>query len=316
MGFFSLGERQRQRYVGLERSADGLAIAGLGTDPRKGWQVEAYQWLTSQDPAELRRAVKAMGLKGLPCNYVLSDDQYQLFLLEAPPLAGEELVQAMVWQVKDLLGYPVTEAVIDVIALPPKLAKGDRPMVYVVAAARAEIEQVSALTRAAGLDLNRIDISELALGNLIELWGCHPRGEALALVHAGRGELLIFADSQLMMSRKFELNAGDQHALPLEQLTLELQRTLDYYERQLGQPLPAKVHLTGKRLRANGLEQPLDGVLDIPIELMHLDAYWFSDSCHGQERDYYALAAIGGALGGLLEAGYVQSPSASMEAAV
>lgn len=317
-GLLGMSKANSTSYVGLERNMDGLAIADVRLHKTKGWQVEAYQWLPSeqdaqQDQLAFKKTVRSMGLKGRACNYVLADDQYQMFLLESPKLRGEELVQAMSWQVKDLLGYPVHEAVIDVIELPDSVAKSGKPMLYVVAVPETVVSEIVHEVNQTGLDLQSIDISELALGNLIELWGSHPRGEALAMVQPGRGELVIFHSGQLIMSRKFDLayQVGQNDApLPKEQLILELQRTLDYYERQLGQSLPAKIHLTGKHLSANQWDGQLEGALDIPIELMNLQPYWYSDKCHGQERNYYALAAIGGALRGLLQSGKLQVEAA------
>ncbi|MBB6522365.1 type IV pilus biogenesis protein PilM [Pseudoteredinibacter isoporae] len=309
--------QHRASAVGLVKHAEGWAIAKVSLREQQGWQLDSYRWLVSSgslndDRKSLQLMVKTMGLKGLPCHYVLADEDYQLFLMESPNLKGDELVQAMGWQIKDLLPYPVQDAVVDVFQVPQSTAKAGKSMVNVVAAPQQQILDIAKELDEVGLRLESVDISELALGSVMRMSGAHPRGEALAILHPGRGELLMFSQGQLAMSRKFELayQAEIDEPLPSDQLLLELQRTLDYYERQLGQLPPAKIRLAGKHLHESKLDEAFKQALNIPIELLQLEAQWVAYQ-NEAEGEFSALLATGGALRGLLSTGTLELPKAA-----
>ncbi|GAA6153408.1 type IV pilus biogenesis protein PilM [Pseudoteredinibacter isoporae] len=311
--------QNRASAVGLVKHAEGWAIAKVSLCEQQGWKLDSYRWLVSSgslndDRKSLQLMVKSMGLKGLPCHYVLADEDYQLFPMESPGLKGEELVQAMGWQIKDLLPYPVQDAVVDVFQVPQSSAKAGKAMINVVATPQQQVLDIAAELKEVGLRLESVDISELALGSVMRMSGAHPRGEALAILHAGRGELLMFSQGQLAMSRKFDLayQAGIDDPLPSDQLLLELQRTLDYYERQLGQLPPAKIRIAGKHLHESKLDETFKQALNTPIELLRLEAPWlaYQDEAEGE---FSALLATGGALRGLLASGALQLPQALHE---
>lgn len=305
MEITSLFKRNQGRngLVGLEHARDGYAMAYVVDDARRGCRVELCEWLPSSgnaeaDREELKAEVKRSGLGTMPCNYVLTDEQYQLNLVEAPNVPAAELHSALAWQIKDLLSFPVEEAILDVIALPTDVSRQERSKVYVASAHESIIQQAITDTRYVGLDLHSIDVFDMSLRNLIDLWGCDERGEALVVIHRGRGEIVMFRQQQLYLSRKFELDyqGGVDEPLPLPQLGLEIQRTLDYFERQMGQLLPKKIHITGQSVRLAKLSQEFQQSLAIPIELMAIHGYWFNHRDRGGVVDVNGLAAIGAAL--------------------
>ncbi|MCV6624004.1 MAG: hypothetical protein OIF51_19890 [Cellvibrionaceae bacterium] len=309
MSWWNTANKNRNLAVGLVKHAEGWAVAKVMAQGGDRWQLSAYRWLASsgssiEDRKSLQVLIKTMGLKGLPCHYVLADEDYQLFLLESPKLEGDELVQAMGWQIKDLLAYPVQEAVVDVFSVPQSTAKAGKTMVNVVASPQAQILEIAKEVAELGLELESVDISELAMGAVMRMSGAHPRGEALAILQPGQGELLVFSQGQLAMSRKFELayRAEVDEPLPTDQLLLELQRTLDYYERQLGQLPPAKIRLAAKHLHESKLDDAFKQALNTPIELLHLDAQWLAYKDEAED-EFSALLAAGGALRGLLASG-------------
>lgn len=311
MGNWFLGKSRRKGYVGITHSHNGYAAAYLDVNHKtKQCQVGSSIGIgRNSDPAlapdinldQVKNWIKDQSLSKAFCNYVLASDEYQVHLLEAPGLSGEELKQAMSWQVKDLLNYPVSDAVIDVIELPAELNRGDKNMVYVVSAERKTIAKIINDVDALGLNLISIDICELALGNLVHLLGCDERGEGLVVVKPGSAELSMFRNGQMTMTRSFDLpfSALEGEMLPTDVLLLELQRTLDYYERQLGQLMPRKIHLTGGGLSSEVIDPALYQGLASPIELMNLENRWFKDELPSGEQNFSVLAAIGGAVQGL-----------------
>jgi len=64
---------------------------------------------------------------------------------------AEELAEALRWRVKDLITFPVAEAIIDAFLLPEDSARGTSRMAYAVVAQRKNIEALVERSRAAHL---------------------------------------------------------------------------------------------------------------------------------------------------------------------
>ena len=63
---------------------------------------------------------------------MLAPELYSVSLVERPPVAEDELVDAVRWQIQENVEFPVDTATLDVFPL-PDAATRDRPMVFVVA---------------------------------------------------------------------------------------------------------------------------------------------------------------------------------------
>ncbi len=83
-------------------------------------------------PRVLSRLVKECELEGKLCNFVLSPQDYNLLLVEAPNVQSSELRAAARWKVKDLLDGKPEDMAIDLFHVPSEAYRG-REMVYVVA---------------------------------------------------------------------------------------------------------------------------------------------------------------------------------------
>lgn len=110
-------------------------------------------------------------------------------------------------------------------------------MMYAVAARAAQVRaQVDAFD-GSGLELAVIDIAELALRNVTA--GLPEDAGGVALLHlcGGTGLIVITHQAHLYLARSLEVDpspGGEDRAL--ETLTLEVQRSLDYYESHFSQP--------------------------------------------------------------------------------
>lgn len=209
----------------------------------------------------LAERVKALGLMGAGCNLVLNQDQYQLFMMEAPKVPAEELRDAVKWKVKDLINYPLEEAIIDVILMADDCGRSGQKLVYAVVAKKEFLVAAINVISQAKLTLESIDIEEMASRNLAGVASSGPRGAALVQLSSGRGSLSLVKNDCLYLSRNFSINynAGLLDDLPVDALMLEIQRSFDYYERQLGQVPPAHVWLFGENVSADKITDTLRG---------------------------------------------------------
>lgn len=190
--------------------------------------------------ASLLRLRSAKHLERYACTTLLSAGQYHLAQLEAPPVPVEERADALRWRFKDMVDFPVEGASIGVLDIPLEGASGSRqPMVYAVAAGAVTVGTLMQTYAAAKLSLDAIDIPELAQRNVAALFEADNRGLAFLHLDESGGLLTVTYRGELYAARKIEISAAqladadsERRASLLERVMLELQRTLDNFDRQ------------------------------------------------------------------------------------
>ncbi len=270
------GQRQNQ-IVGVDFTPEGVAFAHIS---RPATQLPVLMHCDfiplepDSEPAELLRSRLAkLGLQRVPCNLVMGAGNYQLILGEAPKVPQAELAEALRWRVKDLIQFPISEAILDGFFLPEDSARGGNRMAYAVVAQRKQIEAQVSAAKVAGLELKNIDIPELVLRNLAESCCDTKRGVALVKLHQGGGSLQIIRDGNLYLARQFSLsyNAGLLDDLPGDALVLELQRSLDYFERQMRQVPPSHIYLCGENVTADKITPEIRSAMTVSIQALNLE---------------------------------------------
>lgn len=244
-----LGRRRSQNTICLEIRPDGIAWAVSGQSPGVAGFVEC---LPARRQPVLDELVDTHGWKGASSTLVLPLDQYQVFQMERPEGVEEsELADALKWKLKDLLDFSPSEAISDMFPFPKDAGRGRGELVNVVAARKTLVSELVALVLNSGLALERIDIAELALRNLVCRLDDNGRGAALVHLKEGYGQMVICRNNTLYLSRRLDVTLEDlrdaaRQESAVQSLALELQRSLDYYESQLGQVPPARIHLVAR----------------------------------------------------------------------
>lgn len=116
-------------------------------------------------PAKLSQFVARHHLQHVATNFILKPGSYRLIYLDAPKVPEDELATAARFLVKDLISYPLNEAVIDAFVVPGR--PGQKEKMYVVATELKTIEIIVKTVEAARLKVNCIDIPELTLANVL-----------------------------------------------------------------------------------------------------------------------------------------------------
>ena len=229
--------------VGLLVNSEQLAIAHVEDRAGRAHLLRCErvalksQKVTGQ---ALSRLVKELNLEGTQCSYVLNRKDYNLHLVEAPEVEPEELRAAVRWKIKDLLDMKVEDAAIDVFPV-PKDAYRSRQMVYVVASPRSRIENIVEMVSESGLELAVIDIPELVMKNLSSSFIEDEHGVAFVDLRRNGSTMNITRNGDLYLSRRIntqlapDVMQSSEWGDLLERLVLEIQRSLDYYESQMGQ---------------------------------------------------------------------------------
>lgn len=301
MNLFGASKRQNE-VIGVEFGANGVAFAHIqrpATQQPRLVHCEFLPFEAGDDPADLlRNRLGKLGLARLPCHIVLAPTDYSLLLGEAPKVPPEELADALRWRIKDLIPFPVADAVMDAFLLPEDSSRGNNRMAYAVVTQRRTIEALIEQAREAQLSLRVIDITEFALRNLAEACCDTQRGVALVKLGQGGGSLQIMRNGNVYLSRQFSLsyNAGLLDDLPAEALVLELQRSLDYFERQMRQSPPSHVYLCGENVTADKLTAEIRSSLPVSINVLSLTAGLHIDESVAEHTLPLCLLALGAAL--------------------
>jgi len=295
--------------VGIEILSDGLAVVAkgcLGGDSEidvVGLLVKASPYDNVQE--ELNRFTRKHKIGKRLCHLVLHPKDYQLLLVEAPDVPDADLREAVRWRVKDLLSMPLEQAVIDVFKLPADANKSSKQMVYAVVSELARIQELIQLVSESGLKLSSIDIGEMAMRNVSLLLpdSMQERGIGITRISEGGGIVSLYRKGNLYLSRQFQLDyrAGLLDSLPADSLALEVQRSLDYYERQMGLSPPAVLYICGENVSEDKITQKLIHSLNIPAK--YLDV---SESLSlAQDVDESMMQLCVGALGGAYREAFV-----------
>ncbi len=196
--------------------------------------------------------MSATGSANTRCTTLLNAGDYQLLLVEAPDVESSELRAAIRWRIKDLIDFHIDDAVVDVVEIPGQ-DRGRARMMYVVAARSARVRSRIDQIEDAGLELTAIDVEELALRNIAALADQDRRGTCLLWFGADYGLILLVREDELYLSRRIEIGTnhlfsaaqsgdpdngdfGESLISLLEQVTLEIQRSLDYYDSHFALP--------------------------------------------------------------------------------
>ena len=207
---------------------------------------------------------------------LMSPGEYQMLLVDAPNVPASELKTAIRWKIKDSLSYHIDDATVDVLQIPASKYGSDRAQsMYAIAASNETIRKRIALFEQAKVKLDVIDIPEMAQRNIASLFEENGRALVLLAFDDNGGLLTFTAGGELFLSRRLEITAGqlqDANENLRQQyrgrVELELQRSLDYFDRQYN-------HLPVSRVLVsvpedNGLLSSLASAVDVKAERLDL----------------------------------------------
>lgn len=252
--------------------------------------------------AELARLTRAERLDDQVCITTLDSGSYSLLLVEAPDVPSSELRAAIRWRIKDMIDFHIDDAVIDVFDVPNQRATGSNKMMYAVVARSSVIRQQIDLLTGAGLNLEVIDIPELALRNIAALLPEDVAGVVMLYLDENSGLITITRQTTLYLSRRIDsgygMLGGDlETAGPrLDRIVVEIQRSLDYYESHFSQPAVTNVVVAPVPQRIPGLDEYLSRQLGIAARMLDINSLIDAEMPLDPVVQSKCLLAIGAAL--------------------
>jgi len=278
--------------MAIQFMPDGICLAHVRqiTDNKPMVTFCAIQQGDAAGGPALDRLAKDARLSRYRCTFMLNSGEYQMLVVEAPNVPAAELKTAVRWRMKDMLDFPASDATIDVLDIPAdKNAPSRARSLFAVAARNEVIRRRMEAFDAAKLPVSVIDVPELAQRNIAALLEESGRGLALLSFNEDGGLLTFTQGGELYSSRHIEIplsqlvqSDSEQRQRYFDRITLELQRSMDSFERQFSfinisklvlAPLPPEVNL----------EAYLASNLYLPVSTMNLDEVF----------DFSAVSAVG-----------------------
>lgn len=177
-------------------------------------------------------------------NIVLCNSWYNILVADKPQVEANEIPQALVWAVKDMVSIPVQDLQLDYYESPIP----NRKKISVICVEKKPLSSLVTAIYDANFQINTISIEQMALCCLDDT----SEQAQLILSHYKEQDLLltVIKNHCLYMQRRvrgfrdIDVISGDDLALGIaDKLALELQRSMDYFESQMRQPPVNGIHL-------------------------------------------------------------------------
>jgi len=265
----------------------GFGFARLSAEKGALPQLHPQSWHAEDDP--LQRADELVDwvtehAKG-SINLLLGEGYYQLLLVDVPEVPAGEMEAALRLKASELLHYDLDEASLEVILLPAQAYHGRTRMAFVIATHQQPLRQWALALAKRGLTLTEIDIDQLQLRNLA-LRASSQQQNGLLHLCPDHCQLLLIYQGELVLSRRFDIGYEDlgadaegdalvlegQTDIQRDSLVLELRRSFDYYESQLGLGSIHQLNLTGWP-GTNGMIDELGTKLGLNFIPLRLEDY-------------------------------------------
>lgn len=283
--------------MGLEVRPDGLGIAIAKGASDLVYAFEACN--AAERAAKLRSIVDEQDLSKMACRVVLPFDQYKTYPIDKPKVEESEVSDAARWSVKDMLDFNLEDAITDVYEFPMDALRGRSAQVNVVVCRRTIIQGLVDLVNESGMILESIDIADLCLRNVaLTQMSDADRPVAMLYLRRGAGNMIFVKGGNLYLARNFDfsteaLNEPSQQEKVIQQLALEVQRSFDYFESQLGQRPPGELILFGPDPNIP-LANMLGGSITAKVTSLDLNPLSMEDGLEAVNT----LVSVGAALGG------------------
>lgn len=286
--------------LGIEFGPEGIALARVLRTPDEVPQLLDCEFRPApaeQQAAVLKAMVAERGLEGLSVNLVLHPATYQMLLLDSPDIPPEELRDAMRWRVKELINEPLDQVVVDAFPLPLDAYRGRSRMAYCAVLGKAQMQRWGEMIKHAGLRLASIDVTEMAFRNLGLLAGAEGMNLALLRLRSSEGLICVQHGIDLYMARRIE-HGLEQAGQEFSTVTLEIQRSLDYFESQLGKGYINRLLLLPMKRDGATALQALSNGLAVKLQALDLRGLFVDQPAAEMDEQVqaYCITAVGAAL--------------------
>jgi len=233
------GGHKSAAIAALHIQTDSLKLVVMHTHPYRVDKVETLLLSPERTLAQAASELAAELGSDVPLCLVLPAERYQLIQLDKPAVPETEMLQALPWLARELTTVAVDDMLLDYLDLPEQ-ASQQVPRMNVVVTAKSSLLELCRELQRRKVQLVNIQPEEWLPRNLLPV----QNAAVMLIVHQPGQELMlqIIRQGALYFSRRLRgFNRIDQYGISelsqgmLDNLLLEVQRSLDYFEGQLRQ---------------------------------------------------------------------------------
>ena len=289
------------KAVYLKESGGSYTLTAFGFAPLP---PDAIADGTIKDPRTvveaIRGAVSRAGLKSSSCAIAVCGRELIIKKVQIPEVPAREVGDVVQLEAEHHVPFAIDEVFLDYQSVGQHNGVLD---LILVAVKKSKVLEYAAVVEDAGLSPTIVDVDSFALGNQFELNNPGDRGETVALIDIGasimktnvvRGGSTIFARDIPFGGNNYTQAIAQQLKIPFEQaeaaklgrdvgvrwetvvpaleavsreLSLEVQRTFDYFASTAESERIGKIVLAGGCAQLPGLSDYLSSNWGIPVEL-------------------------------------------------
>lgn len=297
--------RREPGWLAVLPQGDRIALAHVVRRAGARPEIRLLDAFRTEDGAgaALQRLRGARRLKSYACTTLMGPGEYNIAQIDAPNVPAAERKEAVRWALKGVVDYAVDSACVDVLDIP--MDGGRQASVFAVsAAAPAVLARVQPFVEAK-VPLAAVDVPELAQRNVAALFEDENRGLAFLRLDSGGGLLTLTFRGELIAMRRVEVSAAqlaegdaERREQVMERLVLELQRSLDNFDRQYS-TIPVSKMIVAVYPAVEGIVAALAENLYVPViemDLAQVVDFPMLPELRETERQALNLLLIGAAL--------------------
>ncbi len=300
---WKLGESPSDQcaLTGVVPFGEMFALAKISREPGRKPRLEHYVETAPADPPAktlehfIRESVRSRDRLSL----VTPWEAYKILLVDAPDVPAHELRSALRWTIKDRIDFHVDDALIDVFELPGDgHAREARGSLYCIAARTEIIRGLIDRVRDTSAQLAVIDIPEMCIRNLAALADEDQLGLVSVHLEAERGLVIVTRQHTLYLARRLEFGRAALAANPgqIEQLALEIQRSIDYCDRHFHLAIPKTILILPSGMENAPLAQELNRYTGLEVRSFDLNDYLDGERRLEAAEQAHGFLAVGAAL--------------------
>ncbi len=267
----------QEKQIGIQFTAQGIRFALVNVTDKVNTLIEvadfeALEW--SQQKGFLEEKISQFDLLATKANILIPPSDYQIFLIEQPTISANEKREAVRWRIAEYIDYPVEEAVVDYIEVPQKNKEGNSALTYVIVTRKSVVDEYANQVKEIGLHVSSIDICQSALREIAFQLDEQDVGQALLHIEEYKSHIILFKNKILYMMRDFDL--GYHHIkenIELQDLAMEIQRSIDYCSSNLKNAGISRIVLTPLPERKTALLSNLSNILGLPVRMINYNEF-------------------------------------------
>lgn len=191
-------------------------------------------------------------------------------IIRMPVMPAKELEKALEWEAEQLFPFPLADTSLKHIALGEEKQGAERQLNILLAAAPVVLlQKYHRAFELAGLDLIAVDLPVLALWRLFcYLNEKNLTGDIVILNLVSReSRFMVVSEGLPLYVRPLPVAVkGEDISSGIEELALEINHSLVYYQNQYQERPIKKIILTGEKCLTEGLTEQLTKQKGLPVE--------------------------------------------------